>query len=220
MNLRPLLTSACWLLPPGPVKNALLRRLGHRVHRSARLGICLVHRVALFDIGADAVVGHGNVFRGLRAVVVGVDAIIGQFNWFSTAPSLTLPEDGRAGVLRLADHAVLTNRHYADCSGGLRLDEFASLGGVRCTVLSHTVDLNTGRQTVAEVSLAEDAFVCTNSVMMAGTTLAARTVLAPGSVTAVGGAYDRHTLYGGVPAKPIRAIDGAYFHRSRAWITQ
>ena len=220
MTLRARLTSLTWLLPPSRAKNALLRGLGHRVHPTARLGVCLVHAVPRFDVGADSVIGHGNVFRALRAVDIGSDAIVGQFNWFSVAPSLRLPDDGTAGTLRLGDHAVLTNRHYVDCSGGVRLARFGTLGGVRCTVLSHSVDLATGRQTLAEVTLAEHAFVSTNSLVMAGSRLAERAVLAAGSVTALHGEYDRNTLYGGVPAKPIRAIDGAYFHRSRAWIAQ
>lgn len=220
MTLRSLATTAGWLLPPGRAKNALLRGLGHRVHATARVGVCVVRNVEKFDVGADTVIGHGNVFRGLREVRIGEDAIVGQFNWFSTAPSLRLPDDDLAGRLDLGDHAVLTNRHYVDCSGGLRLARFATLGGVRCTVLSHSVDLSTGRQTTAPVTLAEQAFVSTNSTVMAGTTMDVRAVLAAGSVTALNGKYERHTLYGGVPAKAIREIDGAYFHRTRAWIAQ
>lgn len=220
MTLRDRLTSAAWLLPPCRAKNALLRGLGHGVHASARLGICLAHGVSRFDVGAHSVVGHGNVFRSLRSVHIGSDVIVGQFGWFSVAPSLRLPEDGVAGTLTLGDHAVLTNRHYVDCSGGVRLARFSTLGGVRCTVLSHSVDLATGKQTLAEVTLAENAFVSTNSLVMAGTRLADRAVLAAGSVTALHGDYQRNTLYGGVPAKPIRSIDGAYFHRTRAWIAQ
>lgn len=220
MTTRDRLTSLIWLLPACRIKNALLRGLGHDVHPSARLGICLVHGGTRFDVGAYTVIGHGNVFRSLRTVHIGSDAIVGQFNWFSVAPSLRLPADGEAGKLTMGDHAVLTNRHYVDCSGGVRLARFGTLGGVRCTVLSHSVDLATGRQTLAPVTLAEHAFVSTNCLVMAGSRLAERAVLAAGSVTALHGRYDEHTLYGGVPAKPLRAIDGAYFHRTRAWITQ
>ncbi|GLZ41873.1 hypothetical protein [Actinokineospora sp. NBRC 105648] len=219
--LRSLLRTACWLLPPGGLKNRLLRALGHRVHPSARVGVCLLTGATDVSVGAGATIGHGNVFRGLRGLHIGADAIVGQFNWWSIAPSLELggPESGH-GVAVLGDHAVLTNRHYLDISGGLRLAEFATLGGVRCTVLTHSVDLDSGKQTLAAVVLDHQAFISTNCVVMAGSHLTERAVLAAGSVTALGGRYAAHTLHGGVPAKVIRPIDGAYFHRTEAWISQ
>ncbi|PWK89576.1 acetyltransferase-like isoleucine patch superfamily enzyme [Lentzea atacamensis] len=202
------------------MKNALLRALGHRVHPSAHLGICLVVNTGEIAVGEAAFVGHGNVFRRLRALRIGEDAVIGQLNWFSIAPSLTPAKDGLGGMLRLDDHAVITNRHYVDCSGGVWLARFASLVGVRSTVLTHSLDLRAGKQTTASVVLAEHAFVGTSSTIMPGTRMASRAVLAAGGVTALGGRYEPNTLYGGVPAKPIKNIDGAYFHRARAWVVQ
>ncbi|OLR92112.1 acyltransferase [Actinokineospora bangkokensis] len=217
--MRGLLQTLCWLLPPHPLKNRLLTLLGHRVHPTARVGICLLTGTRDVRVGAGAHIGHGNAFRSLRALRVGAGAIVGQLNWFSTAPSLTLT-DPRHGVADLGEHAVVSNRHYLDCSGGLVMADFATIGGVRCTVLTHSVDLTTGKQTLRPVVLEHQAFVSTNSTVMAGSHLAERAVLAAGSVTALEGRYDRHTLHGGVPAKPIRPIDGAYFHRTEAWITQ
>ncbi len=217
--IRPLLRTLLWLLPPSRAKNRLLSALGHPVHPTARAGVCVVTGATEITVGAGAVVGHGNVFRSLRAVRVGAGAIVGQFNWWSVAPSLE-PAEAEHGVAVLGEHAVLTNRHYLDCSGGLRMADFATLGGVRCTVLSHSVDLDSGKQTLAAVVLDRQAFVSTNCVVMAGTHLAERAVLAAGSVTALAGHYAPRTLYGGVPAKAIRPIDGAYFHRTEAWISQ
>ncbi|MFC5286585.1 acyltransferase [Actinokineospora guangxiensis] len=213
-----LLRTALWLLPPSGLKNRLLRWCGHDVARTARAGICLVDGRSAVRIGEGAVVGHGNAFRGLRRLEVGAGAIVGQLNWWTVAPGLRL--DDEHGAVVLGEHAVVTNRHYIDCSGGLALADFATLGGVRCTVLTHSVDLTTGRQTLSPVVLEHQAFISTNCVVMAGTRLAERAVLAAGSVTALGGRYERHTLYGGVPAKPIRPIDGAYFHRTEARIGQ
>jgi acetyltransferase-like isoleucine patch superfamily enzyme len=217
--IRDLLRTACWLLPPSRAKNRLLSALGHPVHPTARAGMCLVLRVAEFSVGADTVIGHGNVFRSLRAVRLGADVILGQLNWLSVAPTLVLSEPGH-GVAVLGDHAVLSNRHYLDCSGGLWLGEFATIAGIRSTVLTHSVDLESGKQTLAPVVLDRRAFVGTNCVIMPGTRLAERAVLATGSVTTLAGHYGLHTLHGGVPAKPIRPIDGAYFHKDRAWISQ
>ncbi|MFD5826116.1 acyltransferase [Lentzea sp. NPDC060358] len=216
-RVRDLVRTACWLLPPGRLKNRVLRLLGHDIAPTARIGLCLVVGGTAVRVGAGSVVGHGNVFRGLRSLEIGADVIIGQFNWFSTAPSLR-DGGGLDGVVRLDDHAVMTSRHYVDASGGLRLGRFASIAGVRCTVLTHTVDLETGKQTTAPAVLAEHAFLSTNCLLMAGCVLEPRAVLAAGSVTAIGQSYRRNTLFGGVPAKPIREIDGAYFHRTKTWI--
>lgn len=217
-QLTNLARTAAWLLPPGRGKNRVLRLLGHDVDPTARIGICLFRGPTAVRVGAGTVIGSGNTFRGLRVLDVGEDVIIGQFNWISTAPTLRDVGDGDHGALRLGDHAVLTNRHYVDVSGGVVLAPFATIGGVRSTVLSHSVDLETGRQTTVAVRLAGDAFVSTNCVVMAGTRLTERAVLAAGSVTALNREYEPNTLFGGVPAKAIRAIDGAYFHRTRAWI--
>lgn len=220
MSLTAILIALCWLLPPGRVKNRLLCVLGYRVHPSARLGVCLVVGVRRFEVGAQAVVGHGNVFRGLAGVRLGIDTIIGQLNWFSTAPTIEVADDGVAGWLQLADHAVVTNRHYVDCTGGLRMGEFVTFGGVRTTVLTHTVDLDSGRQTAAGITVGRNAFVSSNCAVLPGVTLGERTVLAPGSVTARGRSYAPRMLHGGVPAKPITEIDGKYFRRTRAWAGQ
>jgi len=214
------LAGLCWLLPPCRAKNALLTRLGHRVHPSARIGICVMLDVDEVVVGADTIIGHGNVFRGLRAVRIGVEAILGQFNWFSRAPSLTLPDDELAGSLVMGDHSVLTSRHYVDCSGGLWMGRFATVAGVRTTVLSHTIDLGLGRQGTRPVRLSDRVFVGSNATMMPGTTAAAGAVFAAGSVTALDGEYAAGMLYGGVPAKQIKPIDGAYFHRTRTWSSQ
>lgn len=213
-----LLRTALWLLPPGALKNRLLRWCGHAVAPSARAGICLVDGHAAVTVGAGAVIGHGNAFRGVRRLDVGAGAIIGQLNWWTVAPALRLDDDH--GTVVLGEHAVVTNRHYIDCSGGLLLADFATLAGVRCTVLTHSVDLTTGRQILAPVVLERQAFVSTNCVLMPGTRLAEQAVLAAGGVTALGGHYAGHTLHGGVPAKPIRPIDGAYFHRTEARVGQ
>ncbi|WP_156756802.1 hypothetical protein [Actinokineospora pegani] len=79
--MRSLLQTLCWLLPPHRVKNLLLTLLGHRVHPTARVGICLFTGETEVSIGARVRVGHGNAFRGLRALRVGEGAVIGGLNW-------------------------------------------------------------------------------------------------------------------------------------------
>ncbi|MEU5695939.1 hypothetical protein [Actinosynnema sp. NPDC020468] len=204
-----------WLLPPSRAKNALLRALGHRVHPTARVGINLLLGVGAVEVGAASFVGHGNVFRGLRSIRIGREVIVGQFNWITVAPSLTSVAQAR---MELGDHTVLTNRHYVDCSGGLLCDPYSTIGGVRSVVLSHSVDLGSGKQTLAPVVMKRHAFVATCCTVLPGVVLNERAVLAAGAVTVPGATYDAETLYGGVPAKPIGAIDGGYFHRTRTWI--
>ncbi|WP_156756803.1 acyltransferase [Actinokineospora pegani] len=118
----------------------------------------------------------------------------------------------------LGAHAVVSDRHHLDCSGGLVMAESATIGGVRCTVLTRGVDLETGKRTLRPVVLDRQAYVSTNCTVMPGTKLAERAVLAAGGVTALAGIYARHMLHGGVPAKPIRPIDGAHFDRAEARI--
>jgi acetyltransferase-like isoleucine patch superfamily enzyme len=103
----------------------------------------------------------------------------------------------------------MTSRHYVDCSGGVRLEEFSVLGGVRSTVLTHYADLHVWEQCGAPVVLRRGAITLTNCNILAGTTLPPNSVLAAGATTAKP-LTEAGKLYRGVPARVVADLSDAH----------
>jgi carbonic anhydrase/acetyltransferase-like protein (isoleucine patch superfamily) len=215
-RIRAVAGTAAWLLPPSRAKNAVLRLCGQRVHPTAWLGVCLVVGVDRVQVGRDAVVGHGNVVRGLRVLRLDEDVRVGHWNWLSAARWVA--SDEPAGSLVLAAHSALTSRHYVDCSGGVLIGRLVTVGGHRSTVLSHTIDLRSGRQSTAAVVIEDRVFVGSSCTILPGARIAAGSAVGAGAVVLPGRTAQPGMLYVGVPAAPRRPIDGEYFRRTRSWV--
>lgn len=122
--------------------------------------------------------------------------------------------DTRSSELIVEDHASISSQHRLDCSDRITLGPFSTLAGWNSQVLTHSINLESSRQECAPVTIGAYSFVGTQSVLLAGTSLPARSVLGAGSV--LQRAYEEEFfLYAGVPAKPVKALsqDMKYFHR-------
>ena len=157
------------------------------------------------------------------ALEMGESASIGDFNWIAglplESPKHFASEIGRDPVLCLGRHAALTSRHFLDCSNRIDIGEFATIAGARSQILTHAIDLRANRQVSAPVSIGRSCFVGTGCVMLKGARLPECSVLAAGSSLAR--AHDEtFTLYSGVPAMPVKALerDSAYFSRVRGFV--
>ncbi|NMO90385.1 hypothetical protein [Actinomycetospora sp. TBRC 11914] len=200
------------LLPPSRLKNRLLGLTSRRwrIAPSARIHPVVLWRIGTFRVGEDAYVGAGNAFRELLVVDLGERADVGQFNWFSGQALYVAHEDASlAGTLVLEARAAMTSRHYVDCSGGVRLEEFSVIGGVRSTVLTHYADLHDWEQRGAPVILQRGAVTLTNCTLLAGTTVPPHSVVAAGATTAKPLTEPRK-VYGGVPARIVSDLSEAH----------
>lgn len=206
------------LLPPGRAKNRLLSLTpGWRVHPTAHVGVSLLWRIVRLELDERSRIGTGNVVREVRALRLGQDADIGQWNWMSGAARHVPRTDDadRRGVLQMAEGAAITSRHYLDVSGGLDIGRFSAIAGVRVTVMSHSYDVRRGGQRLAPVIVGDHALIFTCSVLLPGAAVGDRVVVASNSV--VGGGLDEaETLYGGSPARPIASLAGAHWFRREA----
>ncbi|SDQ97461.1 hypothetical protein [Microbacterium sp. cf332] len=223
-KVRDLLRLALWLLPASPVKNALLRRAGHRVHPTARARASIVWRAASVELGPGSSFGSANVVKNMREIRLGRDAMIGRWNLISSHPSFIrhLPE---GGVLVLGDHAKITSRHQLDCSGSVRLGAFASMAGHQSRVMSHSVDLRRNAQAAFPVAIGERAFVGTRVLILGGAVLPRRSVLGAGSVLTRARGVPDPGLWAGVPATRRGDVSGAWFDRDETsthdlWIAE
>lgn len=201
------------LLPASVAKNWLLRQTGNswQIASTARISPCVLWRVAELTVGERAHVGSGNIFREIGRIEIGADAQVGQLNWVTGAARWIEQADYTgAGCLALDEKAAITSRHYIDCSGGLFIGRLSILAGVRSTVLSHSVDVETSTNHGAPIKIGRECFISACVLITPGTVIADRCVVAAGSIV-VKDLMECEALYAGAPARFVRSLSGAKF---------
>ncbi len=210
-------------LLPWPLRRwALTKFFGYKIHRTARLGFCvLLAKDVIME--ENSAIGHLTVCIHLDLVHLKPHATIGRGNWVTGYPSgggtffAHLP--GRRAELILGPHAAITNRHLIDCTACVSIGAFTTFAGFRSQILSHSIDLAENRQSAAPVNIGEYCFIGTDCVILGGSSLPDRSVLAAKSLL-----NKEHqtacTLYGGIPARAIKALDPSakYFHRESGYV--
>src|SRR6266567_6960277 len=148
------------LLPQAVKRAALGTLFGWKIDPSATIGLSLLTDIEHVELKSGARIGHFNVIRNLRRLDLGMDAVIGQWNWVTAAPVFYATDDvGARGCLTVGRHSHVTSRHYIDCSGGLVIGEFTTVAGVRSTIYSHQIDTNASRQTIVPVTIGDYCYV-------------------------------------------------------------
>jgi acetyltransferase-like isoleucine patch superfamily enzyme len=200
---------AC-LLPvlPGGLRRLLARFvLGWEVHPTATVGrsVVLADKVVL---GPGALIGHGNVVKGLAELRLDADAILGTLNWVSGPPmdsDVFQWSPNRHPALVLGRGAIVTTRHIIDCSDTVTLEELAAVAGIRSTVFTHSIDLARNQQRTGRVTIGVRAAVLSNSVVLPGTAVPARSIVSAGSV--VNTVLTKEgVFYRGNPAVEVREL--------------
>lgn len=212
MTPREVLRRVVWLLPASSVKNALLRRLGHNIHRSASVGPNVVLDVSGFDVGPGATIAGYNVIKHMTIVSLGPEARIGRMNLISSHPVYArLFEKGAR--LELGAKSKVTSRHTLDCSGGVTLGELASVAGRQTLVLTHSIDLARDCQVADPVVVGDRSFVGARCVVLGGASLPSRSVLGAGSVLTKMKSDQRSGVWAGAPATYRGPHEGRWFDR-------
>jgi acetyltransferase-like isoleucine patch superfamily enzyme len=223
MKLR-LLVSIGALLLPWPLRRlALVYLLGYSIHKTARLGYSLICPVHL-ELGPGAYIGHFNFCKtGVELLRLGKGAVIGNLNWITGEPLRASRNfqglEGRRPELIVHDQAAITNRHYLDCTATVSIGRFSTFAGIHSTILSHSIDLDSCRQTAEPVSVGEYCFVGAVAVLLPGASLPDYSVLGANSL--LNKCYSEpYYLYAGCPARPIKQLspDGKYFTRTAGFV--
>jgi acetyltransferase-like isoleucine patch superfamily enzyme len=200
---------------PMSLKRIIARYLyGWDIDPTAYIGpsVLTVRHVSL---GPGATIGGRNVITNLERLSLGEGASIGSGNmikgWWDH-PTQKLP--GRNPSVTLADHAQIASYHYIDCVDSLELGRHAALAGFRSTVLTHTIDLMRDQYTVGPVVLGDYAVAMSGCMLLAGTRVPARSVVAAGSVVTTK-LTEELTFYRGNPAEAVRPLPERlrFFHR-------
>lgn len=215
-KLRLVLVLASNLLPWWLRRRLLTIFLGWDLASDARMGFCLVS-AAHVSMGPGSRIGHLNIIRGLQDLELGERASIGRGNWVSAAPVSGPFFTGvkRSAELRLGREASITSQHVIDCTDAVVIGPFTTVGGWRSQILTHAISFETGRQSCRPVSIGARSFVATGCILLPGTKLADRSVLAAGSVLTKA-LVEPDGLYAGVPARRLGQVDGSagYFART------
>jgi acetyltransferase-like isoleucine patch superfamily enzyme len=208
---------------PWPVRRAILRgAFGYEIADDARIGLSLVYPKKLV-LKAGARIGHLTVCKDIDRLELGEAASIGNFNWITGYPSGAgghfAHQVDRKPELVLGAHAAITNRHLVDCTEYIHIGAFATFAGFASQLLAHSIDLAASRQEARPITIGDYCFVGTNCVLLGGSALPPYSVL--GAKSLLNRTFtDRYYLYGGVPAKPIKALPEtmAYFQRKTGYV--
>lgn len=188
---------ACALLPRA-AKPWLLSALGHRVHRTARIGPCLVWgtKLALGEgslirplnvircrrlvLRAGARVLVGNVIRGPLSVRLGPRSLLGNFNWIGRASAPVTIGPAR---LFLGELSGLTSRHSIDCTASITIGNFTTFGGRASQLWTHGYVHHlqgAGRYRLdGKITIGNNVYVGSGSCLTAGIRIADGVSVAP-----------------------------------------
>ncbi len=208
---------------PWPVRRSILRgTFGYEIAEDARIGLSLIYPRKLV-LKAGARIGHLSVCKDIDLLELGEAASVGNMTWITGFPSGTRGhfehQADRKPELILGAHAAITNRHLVDCTASIHVGAFATFAGFASQLLTHSINLETSRQEANPITIGEYSFVGTNCVLLGGSALPACSVL--GAKSLLNRAYtEQYQLYGGVPAKPIKALPKtmAYFQRKTGYV--
>lgn len=200
----------------------LVRLLGWQIAPGARIGISLL-AARHVTLGPKASIGHFNMARAIEILHLAEGAVLGSWNWIGGAPLHDLGRfrhcTGRRPRLVLGPGTAITSRHILDCSDGIEIGAFSILAGYRSQILTHGIDIVSGRQKTGPVRIGERCLIGSGTLLLAGVEIADRVVVAAGAVVTKP-LTTSSALYGGVPARLIKRIDSnaMFFSRTEAFI--
>jgi serine acetyltransferase len=207
------------LLPWRLRRRLLVSLFGFELHPSSRIGLSWVLPREL-SMGEGATIGHLNMIRGLDRLELSEYAHIGRYNWIYgvSASDQTAFRFGRprASELIMGKGSGIVKRHLIDCTNRVVVDEYALIAGSRSLLLTHSVDLEKGIQDSAPIHIGAYSFVGASCTILGGAALPQESVL--GAMSLLNRPLtDRLKLYGGVPARPLKTLDGndAWFAHRR-----
>jgi acetyltransferase-like isoleucine patch superfamily enzyme len=198
------------LFPRSRPKNMVLKVFGFEIAKNCHFSPNIVWNVSRFSVEECAEIRAFNVFRNV-GIEVGEGAIIGSFNWFSSAPALRHLSNF-SGIFKIGSHGAINSRNYFDCSGGIEFGKFSDLAGVRSILISHQLDYTNSKQSCEGIVIGDYCLISANVKMTPGVRVENACLVAMSSVL-TRGVYKSGNLYAGVPAKLKKPISGAFFER-------
>jgi len=220
--MKTLLMFLSLLLPWQLRRSFMEKQFGFSIHPSCRIGFAwILPRRLVMEEGSR--IGHFTLCKNIDLLHLGAHAVVGQLNWitgFPSGPSRHFAhQPDRRPELILERHAGISSRHLIDCTARVRIGAFATVGGFRSQLLTHSIDFAASRQTAEPIDIGEYSFTGTNSVLLGGSTLPHHSVL--GAQSLLNKKWEEpYRLYAGVPAKPLKELapEMEYFRRTEGFV--
>jgi acetyltransferase-like isoleucine patch superfamily enzyme len=205
-------------LAPRAVKVPIYKRVfGFQIADDARIGVSvldverlelgpgarighgnLLHRTKTVTVGRGGQIGYGNVLRGGDEIRLGSYATVLRFNVLNSIPDNDCegPTDPR---LTLSDGAYVVSGHRLDFTDRITLGKNVIVAGRNSSLWTHN------RQSTAPIEIGDFCYLGSEVRIAPGSALGDKSILGMGAVLA--GKSDGGQVLGGVPAKPIRAVN-------------
>jgi acetyltransferase-like isoleucine patch superfamily enzyme len=167
-------------------------------------------------LGSGAVIGHMNVIRGNMTLDMKVRSSIGQFNWITAgnADPRYFEDCDRQSELIIGEESSITSRHILDCTDSIAIGRLTTLAGYRSTILTHSIDYRTAKQTCRPIRIGDFCLIGSNVTVLMGVTIANRNVIGAGTIVAK--SIEREQgVWVGAPARLTKELSGKehYFTR-------
>ena len=165
------------LLPP-PLKVLVYRSLGWRIGKGVRIGLSYIDSREV-SLGDRARIGHFNVIKGVKRLVVGEETYIANFNDIFGSGS----GPGYPGELRIGDGVNFMSHHFVDVAGTVIIGNRAVIAGRDTHFWSHQVGLVDGvsRLMPLRICVGDDAYIGARAMLL-GCSIPAGAVVGAGSV--------------------------------------
>jgi hypothetical protein len=215
----------CALPLPWILRRVILQTLcGFKIHKTAYISRFALLMPARLEMAPESHVGAFTVCKGLELLRLDQSGFIGPLNWITAFPLGTASrhfelDTERKPQLIVEEHAAITSRHIIDCTDEVKIGMFSTFAGFRSQILTHSIDLGESRQRCKPVSVGHHCFVGTSCVLLGGSSLPDFSVLGAHSLLASRFETPGY-IYGGVPARPIKAIDAEakYYSREAGYV--
>jgi acetyltransferase-like isoleucine patch superfamily enzyme len=220
--LKQILMALSILLPWQMRRSLLEKHFGFSIHPTSRIGYAWIFPRHLI-MEENSRIGHLTLCKNIDLLHLGAHVVVGQLNWITGFPSGTsrhfAHQTDRRPELIIERHAGISSRHTIDCTARVRIGAFATVGGFRSQLLTHSIDLAAGRQSAEPIDIGEYCFTGTSCVLLGGSSLPHHSVL--GAQSLLNKKWEQpYQLYGGVPAKPVKELapEMEYFRRTEGFV--
>jgi acetyltransferase-like isoleucine patch superfamily enzyme len=147
------------MLLPAALKRLVFRSLlGWSIGPGVKIGCSIFWGCDLVRIGRNTQIGHFNMFRNLKRLEIGDDALIINFNDFMAG------KDHWPASLEIGNHSQVTSHHFFDCSGGIRIGNFSLIGGRDSQLWTHFYNW----QSLVDkpLSIGDRCYICARSTLV------------------------------------------------------
>lgn len=212
------------LFLPWRIKRLILQKCFHyKIHPTAKIGISYIYPQYL-EMKEGAHIGHLNIAIHLDKIIIGKNSTIGRKNWITGFSTKTTSKHfshqlERKSELIMGNESAITKNHHIDCTNSIIIGNFVTIAGYYTQMLTHSIDLKENRQNSLPIIIEDYCFISTRCILLGGCKLPNHSTLAAGAV--LNKNYSESwTLYAGVPAKPIKAIEKTekYFTRQSGFV--